>query len=393
MSVIILGDVHLGKGLNIGKGGLGTHLNSRFVDQLNLLDWTLDRALDNLVNDIIITGDIFEDPRPSFLIITHFISWLKKCQVNGVNIHLIAGNHDILRMGNFYLSPLDIIMESGIDGVYVYKNIDTIYINNLAFTLIPFRDRKSFNTDYNVNALKFLQESLQYELYSIPLTCKKIVVGHLAIEGSIPIGDEICDMTNELFCPVSMFNGYDYVWMGHVHKHQVMQNINPYVAHIGSMDISNFGESEQEKKIAIINDKDSFFYYEKLPTRNLKKISIEVPKDEDPNSFIIKEINKIQDLNESIVKIDISLSYNANKINRSLIEKSLKDKGVFNIASFSETKKTNLISNGTPNSIDNKMNVLSAIKKYSDLFIDKQKQNDFVSLASEIYKKLHSENV
>ncbi len=46
-TAIILGDPHVGKGTNIGKSGIGSSLNSRIVDQLNLLDWTLDRALEH----------------------------------------------------------------------------------------------------------------------------------------------------------------------------------------------------------------------------------------------------------------------------------------------------------------------------------------------------------
>lgn len=226
---IILGDVHLGKSMAIGKVGLGSALNSRIADQLNLLDWTLDQAIEHNADHIIITGDIFEEPKPSPLLITLFIAWLKKCQAHEVYVHIIMGNHDILRSGNVYTSPLDIISEVELENVNIYKNINSICIDSTAFTFLPFRDRKSFNVNSNTQAIKLLQESLVYELAGIPATYKKILVGHLAIEGSIPVGDEIDDLTNELFCPVNMFTGYDYVWMGHVHKPQVMSK-TPYIA-------------------------------------------------------------------------------------------------------------------------------------------------------------------
>ena len=38
---VILGDVHLGKIGQLGKAGIGSALNSRIIDQLKLLDWTL----------------------------------------------------------------------------------------------------------------------------------------------------------------------------------------------------------------------------------------------------------------------------------------------------------------------------------------------------------------
>src|ERR1035437_3341678 len=121
-NILILGDIHLGKGQNLAKFGVGATLNSRISDQLNLLDWTLDRAIDNHSSDIIITGDVFEEPKPHPGLIVMFMSWLKKCQVHEVNVHIIVGNHDVLRSGFVYISPLDIITEADMEGITVYKD-------------------------------------------------------------------------------------------------------------------------------------------------------------------------------------------------------------------------------------------------------------------------------
>src|SRR5271154_3722195 len=101
---IILGDPYIGKNTSQGKAGIGATLNSRIVDQLNLLDWTLERAIEYHVDHIIITGDVFEDPKPLPSLITHFIAWLKKCQVYDIHIHIIMGNHDVFRNGFVYNS-------------------------------------------------------------------------------------------------------------------------------------------------------------------------------------------------------------------------------------------------------------------------------------------------
>src|SRR5574338_372899 len=94
---LILGDVHLGKGISIGKTGVGANLNSRVADQLNILDWTLDQAVERHVDDIIINGDVLEDTNTHPSLITMFISWLKKCQAVNVNGPRILGILDILR--------------------------------------------------------------------------------------------------------------------------------------------------------------------------------------------------------------------------------------------------------------------------------------------------------
>jgi DNA repair exonuclease SbcCD nuclease subunit len=391
---IILGDVHLGKGLSIGKSGVGANLNSRIVDQLTLLDWTLDEAIERHADHIIITGDIFEEPKPHPSLITLFIAWLKKCQVYDVNVHIIMGNHDLLRSGFVYTSPLDIITEVELENVNVYKDIDTIMLGSIAVTLVPYRDRKSFSVSSNADALNIMRDSFVYELASIPATYRKILVGHLAIEGSIPVGDEIDDIANELFCPLSMFKGYDYVWMGHVHKPQIMKKSNPYVAHIGSMDISNFGETDHKKYIIVLDCDGSGFTTEYLPTRPLKKITVSVPKDTaDTTDYVIEEIKKEKiDFNRSIVRVEVSLANpDLKSVNKSAIEKFLLDQGVFNVTSILESKKIALIKKSVTNTIDTKMDVVSAIKTYANAYIEAPLRDNFIEVALDIVSQFKTE--
>lgn len=393
---IILGDVHLGKGTNIGKVGVGSSLNSRVADQLNLLDWTLDQAHERGVDDIIITGDIFEDPKPHPSLITMFIGWLKKCQAYHVHVHIILGNHDMLRSGMVFTSSLDIISEVDLDNVSVYKDINTVLIGSTAFTLVPFRDRKSFGTNSNAEAIDLLRDMLVYELASAPVTYKKIVVGHLAIEGSIPIGDEIDDMTNELFCPLTMFKGYDYVWMGHVHKPQIMKKSKPYIAHVGSMDISNFGETDHLKHIIIVDchSTENHFEMVELPTRPLNKLTISIPKDtEDTTAYVIEQIKKEKiDFSRAIVKVEVSLSVPELKsVNKSSIEKYLTEQGAFNVTGISESKKVALVKRDVNNTIDTKMDVASAIKTYAQTYVDVPMRDAFTELAMDIYNTYKAE--
>lgn len=379
--------MHLGKGLNIGKAGIGSNLNSRIVDQLNLLDWTLDQAIECHADSIIITGDVFEDPKPHPALITLFISWLKKCQAYDVDVHVIMGNHDVLRSGNVMTSPLDIISEVELSNVSIYKDTNSILIGSVAFTLVPFRDRKAFGTSSSAEAISIIRDSLVYELAGLPMTYKKVLIGHLAIEGSIPIGDEIDDLTNELFCPLDMFVGYDCVWMGHVHKPQVMKKKNPYIAHIGSMDTSNFGETDHKKHIVIINCVTGSWTTSQLPTRPLKKVSITVPKDtENPTDYVLEELKKVDSWDKSIVKVEVALAVPELKsISKSSIEKFLSTQGAYNVTSITESKKVGLVKKDANNTIDTKMDAPSAIKTYSETYIDVKMRPAFIELAMDIH--------
>ena len=93
-----------------------------------------------MARNIIITGDVFQDSKPHPTIVALFMSWLKKCTDNDINVHIIAGNHDIIRSGQFSMSALDIISAADIEGVHVYKHMTTLNTHGASFTLMPFRD-------------------------------------------------------------------------------------------------------------------------------------------------------------------------------------------------------------------------------------------------------------
>jgi DNA repair exonuclease SbcCD nuclease subunit len=388
-STLILGDPHLGRSLSLGRMGLGSALNSRIVDQLNLLDWTLEQAIENGIQHLIITGDVFEDPKPFPFLITLFISWLQKCHAHGIQVHIIAGNHDILRTGNFYTSPLDILSESDLPNVFVYKEMETVFIDQAAFTFIPFRDRKSFNVSSNAEALAILQDSLVYELATIPPSYRKILIGHLALEGAIPVGDEIDDLTNELHCPLQMFKGYDYVWMGHIHMPQVLQK-SPLIAHIGSMDTSNFGETTHKKHLVLLDLETGQFQHLNLPTRPLKKMIVSVPKDtKDTTTFVINEIEQVkEELLQAIVRLEIHLtSPELLPTNRSELEKHLYTLGVSNVSAITESKKLSPIKKDGTTSIDTTMDVMAAVKMWATSQIDTEKQSLFIETAADVYSE------
>lgn len=387
--MIVIGDPHLGKGVaSLAKSSVGAGLNSRIADQLNILEWSLQQAIDFIVSDIIVTGDIFEENKPHPTIISVFIQWLKKCTDNNVNVHLIRGNHDEIRSGQHLMSPLDIISAAEMLGIFCYNQISTLHMDGVSFTLVPFRDRRSFNVDSNSEALKLLQEKLPYELANIDRNNAKVMIGHLAIEKSIPIGDEIRDLTNELFCPLSMFNGYDFTWMGHIHKPQVMSK-SPYVAHIGSMDLSDFSETNHTKTLVLFDVNKGYKHLE-VPSRPLNQISISVPENIiNTTDYIKEELLKLNnDFKKSIVKLNITLN-NADipNIDRSNIEKHLYDMGTYHISRINEERKVSPIKkNNISNHIDNTVNEFAAIKMFAEENIDADIRDQFVSIADEIVK-------
>lgn len=390
---LIIGDLHLGKGLKLGTPGIGQQLNGRVADQFKLLDWILDQAIEYNVSHIIFTGDICENVKPDYYLLVYFISWIKKCDYNGITIDIVAGNHDIERSGSHYSSVLDLIQAAELSNVTVHKQITTIYNGMVGFTLLPFRDRRSLNLNSANEAIEYLKGLVKYELEEIPTTYDKVLIGHLALEGSLIIGDELDDISNELMCPIDMFNGYDYVWMGHIHRPQIRCK-NPYVAHIGSLDISDFGEVDHTK-IVILYDPQlpNKFQEISVPSRPLRYVKVEVNVGEDSTKLVLEHLEKAdqnKSLIDSILRLEVQLhGLETGNVNRSLILDQIRKYGVHYLCNFSECRTTQVVPQEKRKDLNNTINPKAAVKiwaddNFKDDFSDREM---FISIANDIIEQ------
>lgn len=393
---LLVGDLHLGKGTSIGKPGIGTVLNSRISDQVKLLDWIIDTAIDNCVDTIIFTGDICEDVKPDYVLVNIFFQFLKKCEVHNIDIHIIMGNHDLRRTGSHYVSFLDLITTAELSNVSIHKQITTLHKHGVSFTLLPFRDKRSFNCSSNSEALNFLSEKFIYEIAEIPPGWDKVLVGHLALEGSLFVGDEIDDYANELICPLDMFSEYDYVWMGHVHRPQVLAK-KPYLAHIGSLDLSDFGETDH-KKILVLFDPDNPVKFTEIdvPTRPLRKVIIQVPSKFETTEYVLEQlqvINEVKPFQNAIVRVEVKITgLESKNLDREAVEKLIYDSGAHYICNISESRNVSVVPLNKQANVDNTIKPKVAVKLYADRldFESEEDRDKYIELSNKVIDKFNA---
>lgn len=390
---LILGDPHLGKGINIGKTVNGS--NSRIQDQINLLQWVLDTAIEKDVKSIIVTGDVYQEPRPHPAIIKIFMTWVVSVINKGIDLHIIAGNHDIIRTGAYTVSALDIIPVLNLPNVKVYKNVQTIEYDDVSITIVPFRDRVMYDSNSLSEAYEMLKGEIDLET---PKSDFKICIGHVAIEGSLYVGDEVDNISNEIFCKVEDFSKFDYTWMGHIHHPQVLSK-NPYVAHVGSMDRSDFGvtETKYDKIIVVVDGETRSFENIVMPNRPLRHCKIEVPADKNSTEFVMNSLfifDKKNNLTDSILKLEVTLDGAADNIDRKKIENyaynALK---AFHIPYLTESRNINVVSAEKQSMLKIDMGEEKTIQTYADMLefeseSDKQKYIEItMSLLDELRSK------
>jgi exonuclease SbcD len=397
MNCLILGDIHLGKGLSVGRPAEQGNLNSRIQDQIDLLDWAYEYCLDKHIEHIIITGDVYQDYRPHPAVISIFMRWLKKCERSAVTVHIVMGNHDILRSGQYVVSALDLVSELELEGATVYKDISRVELDDYTLVFVPFRDKRMYEAKSKEEALQKLEAEL-LPMLAEPSNKTKVCIGHLALEGSLSIGDEISDHLNELYVPPEMFEWFDFVWMGHIHHPQVIQHHKPYAAHIGSLDRSDFSKTEVEHgKIAIVLDSSTEKRFSELdlPIRNLWPINVDVPPGKESTEYVINElclISKRIDFKNSIVRLDIQLNGSElDNVDRDKIESYLRNNlEIHHLCGFSEARTISTIQIDPEDAFDNSMKVDDTINKWAetrDHFEDDQERDEFKTAAKEIWNK------
>ena len=123
----------------------------------------------------------------------------------------------------------------------------------------------------------------------------------------------------------------DYIALGHIHRHQVL-NENPKVVYPGSLERIDFGEEKDIKGFCVIEFDPSLemgqkqSQYQFVPVNARKFVTIKckiLPTDHNPTSIVEKEISKYNIL-DSIVQIHIDIpASKAADINEQTIRRSL----------------------------------------------------------------------
>ena len=108
---------------------------------------------------------------------------------------------------------------------------------------------------------------------------------------------------------------FDYIALGHIHKHQVL-NSNPPVVYPGSLERLDFGEEKDEKGFYLVEidpNKErgrrlTSFDFHLVSGRRLLTISVDIKPEDEPTAVVLKAIAEQQGkVKDAIVRLSISL--------------------------------------------------------------------------------------
>lgn len=345
IKILHFADLHLGME-NYGKIDPKTCLNSRLFDFLAGLDKVVKAS--KKAHLVLFAGDAYKTREPSQTYQREFASRIKKMAEN-CPVVLVVGNHDT-PVASAKANTLDIFKALGVKNVYISNKPEILNLKvksgeKIQVATLPWLTKnellnenektKSIEettrkaTEKLIKIVKDFDESLDPDIPSI-------LLAHASVSGAVFGSEQSIMLGSDLILPKSVLEDshFDYVGLGHLHKHQVLSK-SPPIIYSGSIERIDFSESREEKGFVVvgISDKgqatrkfETEYEFIPLPARRFVQIEVILDKDEkEPTEKIISEIKK-HDIKNAVVRVIIEAKKDtALKVDETEIKNALKD--------------------------------------------------------------------
>ncbi|MEL6440311.1 MAG: exonuclease subunit SbcD [Cyanobacteria bacterium J06621_8] len=342
VKILHLSDIHLGSGFSHGKINPETGVNSRLEDFVNVLRICIDRAIAEPVDLVLFGGDAFPNATPAPYVHEAFASQFRRLADAEIPAILLVGNHDQHSQGNGGAS-LSIYRTLVVPGFIVGDAIATHRLDTpngaVQIITLPWLNRSTLLTrpetegltlpEVNELLIKKLQPVLEGEIRRLDPQVPTVLLGHLMADRASLGAEKFLAVGKGFTIPLSMLTRpeFDYVALGHVHKHQNLNPSNdPPIVYPGSIERVDFGEEKEDKGYIMLDLQRSQAHWEfcVLPARPFITIAIDVSQAEDPLEKVLEAIAS-QEIEEKVVRLIYKLrSEQLDLINTTAIDRALK---------------------------------------------------------------------
>lgn len=264
MKIMHLSDLHIGKKVSE---------YSMLQDQIYILKEFL-RIIDNeKVETVIIAGDVYDRSLPPNEALELFDEFLYQLSSRNVNVFVISGNHDSperISYGGRMMTENKIFLSPVYDG-----NVKPISLNDdygeVNFYLLPFirpADIRRYFPDENIenytDAVKVAIDNM-----NVDFSERNILITHQFVTGAELSESEDIIVGGTDNVSGEVFDGFDYVALGHIHREQTVGKDN--IRYCGTPLKYSFSEAKHIKSVTILDFKDKEnIEYSKIPLTPLR---------------------------------------------------------------------------------------------------------------------------
>jgi len=312
-------DLHLGVE-NYGRLDPRTGLSTRVGDFLRSLDSIVDYAISQEMDLVLFCGDAYQTVHPSPTNQREFARRIRRLSEAAIPVLLLIGNHDLpLAAGKAASTEIFSILD--VPNVVVADKIATHLINTksgpVQIVTLPWPVRSHLLTkgelrgksadEVTEELVGAVTDLVQQEIEGLDPRLPTVLAAHVTVfgadtrygsQGSLFLGREPIIPNSLLANPT-----FDYVALGHLHKHQVVREEAPPVVYSGSVERVDFGEEKEEKGFVLVQlDKGhTEFNFCALDTRGFLTIEVEA-KGLDPTAQVLEAI-AAHDVEDKVVRV------------------------------------------------------------------------------------------
>ncbi|WP_427159995.1 exonuclease subunit SbcD [Aliinostoc sp. HNIBRCY26] len=320
VKILHLSDIHMGSGFSHGRINPVTGLNTRLEDFVKTLSLCIDRALTDGVDLVLFGGDAFPDATPPPYVQEAFAAQFRRLVDAQIPTVLLVGNHDQHSQGLGGAS-LNIYRTLGVPGFVVGDKLTTHHISTpngkVQVITLPWLTRSTLMTRQETEGLSLaevnqllterLQVVIEGEIRRLDPDVPTVLLAHLMADNATLGAERFLAVGKGFTLPLSLLTRpcFDYVALGHVHRHQNLnKSNNPPVIYPGSIERVDFSEEKEDKGYVIVELQRGSAKWEfcPLPVRTFHTLEIDVSKAEDPQVALIKAITK-HDLQDAVVRL------------------------------------------------------------------------------------------
>ena len=320
-------------------------LSTRLLDFLVALDEAVEYATQNDVDLVLFAGDAYKSRDPSQTHQREFARRVATLVNRGIPVFLLTGNHDIAHsLGR--ATALEIFPTLGVPQVHVAERMETFTVETrsgpLQIVALPWirrgallqRDEHRGATIEDIARYveNDLTERLLAEAQALDPAIPSILAAHVTVAGAVTSSERSMMLGRDYSLQRSSVGlpAFDYVALGHIHKHQQLGD-HPPVVYPGSLQRVDFSEEADTKGFCLVELDPTApvgdrVKWEHIPiqARTFLTIDVKVPDDEeDPTALVVHEVNR-KHVTDAVVRIHITISSTlASRINEKLIREAL----------------------------------------------------------------------
>ncbi|MGB9300458.1 MAG: exonuclease SbcCD subunit D [Anaerolineae bacterium] len=317
-------DLHLGVE-NYGRLDPQTGLSTRLGDFLRSLDLVVDHALSQDVDLVVFCGDAYHSVHPSPTNQREFARRIRRLSEAEIPVLLLIGNHDLpLAAGK--AASTEIFSTLDVPNVVVATTVESHLIETksgaVQVVAVPWPVRSHLQAkaqfrgkttdEVNEELAEAVTGLVRREIEGLDPDLPIVLAAHVTVFGAETSygGQASVFLGRDVIFPNSLLadRAFDYVALGHIHKHQVVREANPPVAYSGSIERIDFGEEKEEKGFILVELEKgrTGFRFVPLPVRDF--LTIEVKADgPDPTAQVLEAIAN-HDLDEKVVRLIVRTS-------------------------------------------------------------------------------------